>query len=409
MKKYIFIAAVFPLSLSLSLSSCGGPAGEAALSPGVTDSTVVVGAWAPLTGPAALWGGVAQGMDAYFKMINEEGGVHGRKIQFIFKDDAYDPSKTVPAVRELVQRDEIFAVVGGIGTATGMAVKDFLLENEVPWIFPLSGSHTWAYPPERLIFSMFPLYFDEAQIQVAYSADSLNFSKFAIIYQNDDFGKSGLVAAEQAIKQRGLELLAKAPVELTDTDLSSHAARLQQSGAEVVLLWVTPRHAAIIMGATAVMGYRPQWMASLVLSDMPLMYDLTKGAWQGVIFTSVGDQPTDTTNATINKYRAALKKYYPDARWGNFPYVGFLFGEPFVAALEKTGRELTREKLIETLENTPSFQGSGPPMSFGPGKRQGLRSVYLTKCLGPTEYEVLTGYIESEADPSQLVGDLTKN
>ncbi|HMQ07475.1 MAG TPA: ABC transporter substrate-binding protein, partial [Saprospiraceae bacterium] len=155
MKKHpVHLLFTFSLLLFISLNSCktSGPDGD---STGVTDDEIVIGSWGPMTGPAALWGNVVKGIDSYFKLINDEGGIHGRKIKFIYKDDAYDPSKTVPAVRELVQRDEVFAVVGGIGTATNMAVKDFLSENGIPWITPMSGAAAFTHPPSDNIYSVF--------------------------------------------------------------------------------------------------------------------------------------------------------------------------------------------------------------------------------------------------------------
>ena len=110
---YLIVTILF-----FTISSCKNSESATSKTMGVTDTEIVLGAWGPMTGPAALWGNIVKGTDAYFKMVNDEGGIHGRKIKFLYKDDAYDPSRTVPAVRELVQRDEVFAIAGGIGTAT---------------------------------------------------------------------------------------------------------------------------------------------------------------------------------------------------------------------------------------------------------------------------------------------------
>ncbi|MDX1667297.1 MAG: ABC transporter substrate-binding protein, partial [Saprospiraceae bacterium] len=396
---YLFVL----LTPILFLSRCAQPAEDTEQVPGVTDSTILIGTWGPLTGPAALWGNICKGMDAYFKMINDEGGIAGRKIELIIKDDAYDPSRTVPAVREMAQRDEVFAFVGGLGTAPGMAVMDFIVENDIPWISPISGSHQWAFPPKENIFALYPLYFDEAQMHVDYAVGELGAEKIAIIYQNDDFGKSGLVATQYALEQREQSLVAEVSVEVTDTDLGSHAARLQDAGAEVVLLWVTPRQGAIIMGATRVVGYQPQWIASTVLSDMPLMHDITRGAWEGVIFTYFGQMPQDTSGTEVNRYRAAFNKYYPDVRWGSFPYVGYFFSEPFVEALRRAGEDLNRASLLQAMESLDGWEGTGPPISFGPESRLGLRSAYLVKCLSATDYEKVTDLVRIETEVEKLV------
>ena len=176
-------------------------------------------------------------MDAYFKMINEEGGINGRTINFVMKDDAYDPSRTVPAVRELVQRNEVFAFVGGIGTAPCMSVLDYIVEENIPWISPITGATHWSIPLKPNVFSVLPYYIDEGVIQAKYAIDSLGASKIGIIYQNDDVGKSALVGAKSVLNEKNMDFVSEVPVEVTDSDLTSHIARLKESGAEVVLLW----------------------------------------------------------------------------------------------------------------------------------------------------------------------------
>lgn len=401
--------SLIPLLLLTLLLSCVGDGQSedaATVVPGVTDSTIVIGSWGPLTGPAALWGSVPKGMDAYFKMINEDGGINGRKIKFIYKDDAYDPSRTVAAVREMVQRDDVFAFVGGVGTAPGMAVKQFIVDEGIPWVSPCSGATHWAHPPQNNIFNVFPLYFDEAEVQVNYAVNELGKKKIAIIYQNDDFGKSALVAAEAAAEKLGIELVAAVSTEVMDSDLTSHAARLKESGAEVVLMWTLPRQAAIIRGTTAVAGYNPDWMASSVLSDMTLMHDITKGAWEGVIYGFYGMLPSED-NPTTTKYKAALNKYQPDVRWGAFSAGGFMYSEVLVEGLKKAGRDLTRESFIAAMESIQDFQISGPKLSYGPGERQGHRSLFLAKCISASEAEVLTDFMTASSDVQGLIEELT--
>lgn len=378
---------------------------------GITETEIKIGAWGPLSGPAALWGNVVKGSDAYFKMINDEGGIHGRKINFIFKDDAYDPSRTVPAVRELVQKDEIFAVAGGIGTATNMAVASFLEENNVPWVSPMSGSTYFTEPVKSTIFTTYPLYFDEGQVMINYISENMDVSKFGIIYQNDDFGKSGLVGAKNALADRGLEFAAALPVEVTDTDLSSHIARLKDSGAEAVLLWVLPRQAAIILGSSAVVGYKPNWFASIVLSDMSLMHNITKGAWEGVYFNYPGEvMPNDESNAAMMKYKAAFEKYYPEDRWGSFPAAGFMWVETIVEGLDKAGKDLTRESFIQSMNEITNFTGgSGVPITYTKDNHLGTRSLAIMKCTSAEDAEKVTDFISSTTDIAEIAKLMEEN
>ena len=336
--------------MSILIWSCGGnntsttTESDTGNTTGTTDTEIKIGSFGPLTGPAALWGNIMKGMDAYFKMINEEGGINGRQITFIMKDDAYDPSRTVPGVRSLVQRDEVFAFVGGIGTAPCMSVMDYIVEENIPWISPITGATHWSIPLKNNIFSVLPYYIDEAIIQTQYAIEKLGAQKIGIIYQNDDVGKSALVGARSVLKTKGMDFVAEVPVEITDTDLNSHIARLKDSGADVVLLWTLPRQGVITVTSANVIGYKPQWIASFILSDMALMHDLTKGAWKGVIFGTFATPPYDYTNKKIVKYKAALAKYYPDVRWGVFSFAGFMYGEPFIEGLKRCGKDLTRKK-----------------------------------------------------------------
>lgn len=410
MRRFYAFPIAFTLLLTVVLYSCnnaeGGTEADAAGdATGVTDNEIVIGSWGPLTGPAALWGNIVKGTDAYFKMINEEGGINGRQIKFVFKDDAYDPSKTVPAVRELVQQDEVFAVAGGIGTAPCMAVAGFLEESQVPWVNPMTGATHWTQPPKDNIFSVFPLYFDEAQILTDYAVNELEAQKVGIVYVNDDFGKSGLIGVQHKLKEFGMEVAAALPVEVTDTDLSSHVARLQESGAEAVFLWLTPRHAAIILGASAVVGFQPHWMASLVLSDMSLMHNITKGAWEGVYFTNASEiLATDASNPQLMKYKAAFAKHYPEDRWGTFASIGFVLNELMVEGLKRAGEDLTRESFLAALAGINDIELTGGiPVAMSTDKHLGNRSVCIMRCQSATAAERMTEVTNSTADIGEMI------
>lgn len=369
---------------------------------GVTDDEIVIGTWAPLTGPAALWGAVGRGAQIYFDMINEEGGIHGRKIRYVMKDDAYQPSRTVAAVREMVERDHVFAMVGGVGTATGRAVMDYLTANEVVWVSPATGATHWAYPPKKYVFAQYTPYFDEAAVLVDYAVQDLGKSRIAVIYQNDDFGQSGLVGARLALAKHGLEVVEAVSVEVPDTDLSSHAVRLRESGADAVIMWLTPRHATIIVGAVGRLGYRPQWLASSVLADPKLMDDLTEGAWEGVVFAGIG-QLIDSGNPQMEKYRAAVARLAPEEHPSQFLMDGFRYAEPLVEGLRRAGRDLTTESLIEALESLDGFQGIGAPITYGPDHRQGTRAMFLARALHDGEAQQLTDWIDSDIDIHEAI------
>ncbi|MBT8220006.1 MAG: ABC transporter substrate-binding protein [Bacteroidia bacterium] len=409
MRKLLSIS--FILSFALLFWSCAGGGGsessaDASATIGVTDTEITIGSFGPLTGPAALWGNIMKGMDAHFQMINDEGGINGRKINFIMKDDAYDPSRTVPAVRELVQRNEVFAFVGGIGTAPCMSVMDYIVEENIPWFAPTSGATNWSIPTKPNIFAVLPYYIDEGYIQAKYAVEDLNATKVGIIYQNDDVGKSALVGAKDYFKKNNMDFVSEVPVEVTDTDLSSHIARLQDSGAEVVLLWTLPRQGVITVTSANRVGFEPQFIASFILSDMGLMHGLTKGAWEGVIYGSFGESPYSKTNEIVQKYKAATAKYYPDVTWGVFPYSGFAYVKPFADALRSLGDNVTREGIIDALNKMNSFDLIGVTAGYSKDNHQAIRSMQLLKCVGAEEYEELSELITSDSDIHALIEEL---
>ncbi len=392
------LAGIFLAVVAVALGVGCGKKGQR----GVTDTEIVIGQWGPQTGPAALWGAVARGTDAYFKMINEEGGINGRKIRYIYRDDAYQPAKTKAVVKEMVENEGVFAFVGGVGTAPGMAVKDYLIQNQVPWVGPASGSSHWAYPPNKYIFSVYPLYFDEAAVLVDYAVNTLKKTKIAMIYQNDDYGKGGLVGAKMALEKHGLDFVATATTQIMDTDLSSHILKLKEAGAEVVIMYLLPKQAAISLGTAAKLGFKPQWMTTSTLSDMGLMHNITKGLWEGVIFANFAEMP-DSDHPLMKKYREAAKKYAPDERWGVFFAAGFLFAEPMVEGLKRAGKDLTVESFIEAMESIKDFKGIGPTITFGPNQRQGTRSVFLSQCVSATEAKQLTDWMTSDIDVEEAI------
>ncbi|HEX7709215.1 MAG TPA: ABC transporter substrate-binding protein [Thermoanaerobaculia bacterium] len=394
------LAVVFASFLILTCAQ-SERASSAATEVGVTDTEIVIGSWGPLSGPAALWGSVVRGSEAYFELVNQEGGIHGRKIRFVYRDDGYEPPRTVAAVREMVQREKVFAFVGGVGTAPGMAVREYITSSKIPWVAPASGSTHWAHPPNRYLFSVYPLYADEAAVIVE-RAVSMGLKKIGVLYQNDDYGKGGLVGAQLAAERAGATIVAALPTEIMDSDLSSHILRLREAGAEAVLLWVLPRQGAIALGTAGNLAFRPQWFASSTLADATMMHEITDGLWSGVIYASLGES-LDSGNEKMDRYREAFVRKHPEIRWGAFPSAGFIFAEPLVEALRRAGRDLTREKLVEALESMREFQGIGPAITFGPDQRQGARAVMLLRCISATESETLGSWVRSEVDVAEVL------
>jgi branched-chain amino acid transport system substrate-binding protein len=369
---------------------------------GVTDTEIHIGQWGPQTGPAAAWGSVARGTDAYFKMINDEGGINGRKLVLHMFDDGYNPAKTKAGVKELQEGKGMFAWVSGVGSATGLAVKDYLMEKKIPWVGPAAGNQVWVTPPSKYLFGVYPQYFIEARALCNYGATKMGKKKFAIVYQNDAYGKEGLAGTEAELGKLGLKLVESVPVEVTDTDLKPHVMKLKQSEAEVVILFVNPSHGLRIIGTSAAMQFAPQWMSTSTLSDFPFMNTIGKGLWTGVITASFGEVP-DSPSPLMQKYKKAHEKYAAkEERWGVFFYAGFGFVEPAVEALRRCGKDVTRERFVKELEGLKNFKGILGTVNFkpfnekDPSCRQGTNEVFLVQCTENSGYKQLTGWTKYE-------------
>lgn len=231
--------------------------------------------------PGGTVGVGGQGSDLIFKMVNDEGGIHGRKIKYFIRDDQYNPAQTKAVVKELVEREGVFAFVGGVSGACGMAVKDYLVQNKVIWVGPSTAISEYVFPVNPYLFAVYPLYEDEGSILTKYIVENLKAKKIAMFYQNDIYGKSGLEGVNSRLDSFKMKLVEEITVEPGEKDLSSQMLRLKNSGADVVIMWVNPTSAAIALKTCQTIGYKPQWVSSNTLSDYPLMNKITGGLWEG--------------------------------------------------------------------------------------------------------------------------------
>ncbi len=395
MKKGLMFVLFVSLALLLSLAP------NLYAEEGVTDTEIHLGQWGPQTGPAAAWGSVARGTGAYFQWINDNGGIHGRKIVYHMFDDGYNPAKTKAGVKELQEGTGIFAWACGVGTSPGLAVKDYLAEKNIPWVGPAAGSMHWVKPPLKNLFSVYPLYAHEAKALVKYAVETMGKKRIAIAYLNDEYGKNGLRGAISQLKVHGLKPVSEVSLEAKDSDLKPHVMKLRKSKPDVVLLWTTVTHSAKIVGISKAMKFQPQFMSTSTCSDFPLMMHITKGTWEGVISGTLGELP-DSDHPGIVKYKKEVFDKYAakEERWGIFYYAGIIFTEPMIEALKNVGRNLTRERFIAEMEKIKGFKGIGPEVNFKPYdkndiySRQGTRQTFLIQCLAEGKAKKLTDWID---------------
>jgi len=378
------------LAVTIFLIAASAPAQQVR---GVTGTEILIGQTGPQTGPAAAWGAVARGSGLFFKGINDEGGIHGRKIKYFLRDDGYQPAKTKAIGTEFVEQIGIFGVVGCVGVGPGMSVRDYYAENKVLMVsFGVSGVTNWIQPFNKYIFPIFPLYVDEAKALTRYFFEQLKLTKVAVFYQNDDYGKQGLEGVERYEKEKGLKLVTSVSAEVTDRDLSSHALKLKDSGAEAVIMWAMPTHGALLLAECAKIGYKPQWGTSATLSDATLMMQITKGLWAGMIHSNFAELP-DSKHPLMVKYRAWHQKYEPDERWGTFYYAGIGMAEPLAEGLRRAGRNLTPESLINALETLRDWQGITAPITFTPTDHQGAKHIFFGQVQPDGSIKKLTDWI----------------
>ena len=361
---------------------------------GITDTEIVIGSSQPLSGPAAFWGqGVGGGMDAYLKWINDAGGINGRKIRLVLRDDGYLPTRAVANVRELVERERVFAIVSLIGSANAFAVRDYIIENQVLWMTPTADANMWAgFKNKKYLFVGYPGYVDEGRILTTYAAKNEGVKSVAVFYQNDLYGQKGLLGIKRGIADTKIKLATAVPYEVTDRDLSGHAVKLRQSGADAVMLYATPTQGALIVREMAKIGFSPKLFSSFTLAD-PVMFQLAGDAWNGIILTAYF--PVPGTDPKVDAMLDTLLKINPQLRQSPFnALAGVSFLEPFVEAIRRAGPNVTRDSVVRALESMRNWDGEViRGITFSPQRHQGLNRIYIIKSEN-RQYKKLTDWIE---------------
>ena len=382
-------AAVLTLLLFLSTTAF-------AATPGVTDTEVTIGITGPLSGPAAAWGTIALASEAYAKVVNDAGGVHGRKLKIVLKDDGYNPGRAVANVNEL--KDSTFAVVGLLGTAVLNANKDLVAESGLPIVEPLGNVQIFAKQDKhknRSVFQIYPDYTDEGEFLVQQAVKLTGAKKIGFFGQNDDYGKGGLEGVKKGLaKTTEAKLAGHVLYEVTERELATHALKLKESGADAVLLYSTATHAAGLVKEMAKVGFKPKLFASFTLYDRDTMFRLLGDLWEGAYFDSAialrGEAAADKAIAAVIAVEPKLK-----GREG-FCVQGVANIQLLVEGMKRAGRNLTREGFLKALEGLKDYDSGGlfPAFSFGPERHHGLNTVRLMRAgkAGDATVEQVTGW-----------------
>jgi len=350
--------------------------------PGVTDTEIVLGANVPLTGPATALLLTNAGAKAYFDDVNDQGGINGRKIRYVYKDDGYDPGKTVQAVRELVESDKIFAMFNGIGTATSLAALPYLAQQGVPDMYVGSGSVAFSdvqkYPN---VFGWQINNTSEGKIIGAYIAKTYPGKKVGLLFQNDDFGQHMEQGFETGIGSAN-PVVSKQPYEASATSLSTQAAALKNAGAEIVPLAASLNFVVQFVKAADAMDYHPQFAFNWSSGD-PNLFKLVGDPKlvEGAITDEFMPLYTDTSNPKVASYKAVWDKRGDGKPFGVLVMYGMAEAQTMVKTLQLAGKDLTRPGLIKAAESLQNYTDTvvSVPFGFSATDHSGITSAQMVQ------------------------------
>ena len=331
--------------------------------PGVTDTEITLGTHQPLSGsPAQVYARIVDVTKAYFDFINEtQGGVHGRTINLIVKDDQYTPSTTNTVVRELVEQDGVFAILNGLGTATHLTVVDYLMGQGVPDMYMSTGAIEWVKDPAARpnIFGAIPNYVAEGMVLGQYVSETYPGMKLGIIFQNDEFGEDGVVGIKRGLSD-DIEIVAEESYEVTDPDINSQIDLTRSAEADVVIIYALPSHVPTgIRHARQDLDWDvPFVITGVSANEISINLAGEGNPMEGTVSVSIFHQASEVEHPGIIAHLALLADY-TDGFGANFLTIyGQYIGELMVETLERAGPELTREGLLAAAESITDFRCS---------------------------------------------------
>ncbi len=322
--------------------------------PGASDTEIKIGTTMPYSGPASAYGTIGKVETAYFAMLNERGGINGRKINFISRDDAYSPPKTVELVRQLVEQDQVLLTFNILGTPPNTAVQGYLNDNKVPQLFVATGADKWN-DPKKFPWTMGwqPSYRIEARIYGRYMLKNLPNAKVAVLYQNDDFGKDYLVGLREALGDKADKMIvATQTYETTDPTVDSQIVSLHGTGADTLLVAAIPKFAAQAIRKVYDLGWKPSFFLTNVSASVGSVIKpagFEKAA--GIITAGYLKDPNDPQWQSTKEYKDWLefmKKYYSGGSLADVNNVyGYSAAQTLVEVLKASGDNLTRENVMK--------------------------------------------------------------
>ncbi|SED37390.1 ABC transporter substrate-binding protein [Bradyrhizobium erythrophlei] len=359
---------------------------------GATDTEIKVGNIVPYSGPASAYGVVGKAMAAVFKKVNDDGGINGRKINFISYDDAYSPPKAVEQARKLVESDEVLFLFGTLGTASNTAIQKYLNAKRVPQLFVATGATKWN-DPKAFPWTMgwLPSYQSESRIYAKYLLKEKPAAKVAVLYQNDDMGKDYLKGLEDGFASDPARIAAKESYEVAEPTIDSHVVRLKSANPDVIIFFTTPKFGAQAIKKLGEMNWKPVTIVSNVsASTATVMRPAGLDNAQGVISAAYAKDASDPQwkdDAGMKAFDELLAKYMPDTnRVDASAMTGYNMATTMVEVLRSCGDDLTRANVMKQAASLKQFaQGGllpGVTLSTGPADFQPIEQLQLMQFKG---------------------------
>jgi branched-chain amino acid transport system substrate-binding protein len=326
--------------------------------PGASDTEIRIGNTNPYSGPASAYGTIGRSEAAYFRMINDQGGINGRKINFISLDDAYSPPRTVEQVRRLVEQEEVLFLFQSLGTPSNTAIHKYMNAKKVPQLFVATGATKWGDPqgfPWTIGWQ--PNYQTEAHLYAKYLLQNKPGTRIAVLYQNDDYGKDYLKGFHDGLGKQVDKMIAKeVSYEVTDPTVESQIVTLQASGADSLFIVATPKFAAQAIRKAYDVGWKPLTFVNNVSTSIaavlePAGLEKSVGLVTALYFRDPND-PQWANDPAMKEWQGWMKKYYPDGNLNDgFNVFGYLVAQTLIQVLKQCGDDLTRENVMRQAGN----------------------------------------------------------
>jgi branched-chain amino acid transport system substrate-binding protein len=363
----------------LAFASCSQQNGNV---PGITEDTIKVGMITDLTGPIAFGGQeISAGARLYLQHVNEQGGVHGRRIDLIVEDDGYQPSRTVVAARKLLDRDQVLCFFGNMGTATTLAIESILESEGVPLFAPATWSSVVYTPPRRYIFTTDPSYRMQSWMMLSIIRQETQgrHPRIGVIYQDDDFGHDGINGLREAAAYYGMNIVAEEEYKRGAVDFSTQVLNLKRANATHVILWTVLRETAAVLKEARLLDWHPVFFGNTTFADDKLV-ELAGEAAENLRALSNLNLSSDTDHMKL--YLELIDRYDPGRTPQYYHAAGYTFTQFLVEVLQRAGRDLNREKLVTVAENFRGWDDNlaHMPFTYGPDLRGGsIGQVYLAR------------------------------